>query len=150
MNRRNFLEKLLIFALGIVSAGVFAEAIVVIYRFLMPFQKRKTLKTFVCFSNNLLRGQAKEASLRGNKIILLNNEDKIVAFSATCPHLGCSVIWDRKGQTFLCPCHMAAFDKNGQVLTGPPPRPMDQYRVLIEGNSVFVFVPENYWAQREV
>ena len=149
MKRRKFLEKLLIFAFGIFCIGVFAEAIVVVYRFLMPFKKSKPLKTFTCFSKDILQGQAKEIQLRGNKLILINNEGSIIAFSATCPHLGCSVKWESKKDIFLCPCHMATFDKNGKVLEGPPPRPMDQYKVVIEGNSVFVFVPQNYWAQQE-
>lgn len=146
MNRRNFFNKFFLWVLGIFSTGLLIEAAVVMYRFLMPFRKQEPLKTFTCFYQDILEGQAKEINLRGNKLILINNKGEIVAFSATCTHLGCSVKWNPKNSRFLCPCHMAEFDKTGQVLNGPPPRPMDQYKVLIEGKSVFVFVPQNYWA----
>ena len=148
-SRREFFNKALICVLGIVGAGVIVEAVAVAFRFLMPSGDRKSFKTFICFRKDILQGQAKEINSRGNKLILVNNAGDVKAFSATCPHLGCSVRWDQKKSEFLCPCHMAAFDRNGEVVSGPPPRALDQYRVLIEGNSIFVFVPENYWAQRE-
>ena len=37
---------------------------------------------------------------------------------------------------YLCPCHDAKFGQQGQVLDGPPPRPLDRYaefRVTEEG-----------------
>lgn len=119
------------------------------YKFLMPSQRRKKFKTFVCYTVNLPAGKAIETRLRGNKIILINNDMAIRAFSAVCPHLGCSVVWNPKIKGFLCPCHLASFDVNGQVVSGPPPRPLDQYSVLIEGKSIFVFVSDNYWSQEE-
>ena len=148
MNRRTFINKALVWVLGFFSVAVLVEGTAVMYRFLMPFKKSKHLKTFTCFLNDLLPDQSKEIQLRGNKLILVNNKGAIDAFSATCTHLGCSVKWNKTSKIFLCPCHMAAFDRNGQVLNGPPPRPLDQYTVLVEGNSVFVFVPENYWAHK--
>lgn len=150
MERRGFLKRSLLWFLGIFSVGVLAETLVVMYRFLMPSRKRIPLKTFASFSTDILQGEAKEIQLRGGKIILINNEGAIMAFSATCPHLGCSVKWNPNRKEFLCPCHLAAFGKNGQVLNGPPPRPMDQYRVLKEGNIVFVFVPDNYLSRQEM
>ncbi len=150
MNRRTFFEKSLLWGIGVFCVGVVAESALAMFKYLMPFQSREALKTFTCFSKDLTEGAAKEIRLRGNKLILINNDGNVMAFSAVCPHLGCSVIWDEKEREFLCPCHMASFDNKGYVLTGPPPGPLSQYKVLIEGNSVFVFVPENYWAQKEV
>ncbi|MGE5072077.1 MAG: ubiquinol-cytochrome c reductase iron-sulfur subunit, partial [Anaerolineae bacterium] len=42
-------------------------------------------------------------------------------------HLGCTVSWKEDAQAFLCPCHDAKFSKEGVVLGGPPPRPLDRY-----------------------
>ena len=49
--------------------------------------------------------------------------DKIEAFSAVCPHLGCGVGWT--GAEFLCPCHNSKFAANGDKLTGPSKRGLD-------------------------
>jgi menaquinol-cytochrome c reductase iron-sulfur subunit len=52
--------------------------------------------------------------------------------SAICTHLGCIVQWQDAEQQFACPCHSAAFDRNGQVLSGPPPKPLVQLLTKIE------------------
>jgi Rieske Fe-S protein len=61
-----------------------------------------------------------------------------LAISLKCSHLGCSVIWDESQQTFRCPCHASAFDKQGLVINPPAPRPLDTYPVIIEGGMVKV------------
>jgi menaquinol-cytochrome c reductase iron-sulfur subunit len=58
--------------------------------------------------------------------------------SAVCPHLGCSVAWnDTKGQ-FVCPCHNGVFAQDGTLLSGPPPRGMDELDVRIESGRLQV------------
>ncbi len=129
--------------IAIFLVGFVAQSITIGYRFFMPSGKHPYLKTFTCFFSDIPDGYAKEIHLRGNRLILTNNKGNIMAFSASCPHLGCSVTWEMKEKIFLCPCHMAAFDNNGQVIKGPPPGPLNQYKVLIESNSVFVYVQDN-------
>jgi len=65
-------------------------------------------------------------------------EDKVVAFTAMCTHLGCAYHWDEKAKNFLCPCHTSVFGPDGSVLTGPAPRALDRYLVKIEGAKLFV------------
>lgn len=36
-----------------------------------------------------------------------------------CPHLGCSLIFNEKEQTWDCPCHTSRFDIDGKCLKGP-------------------------------
>jgi Rieske Fe-S protein len=61
-----------------------------------------------------------------------------IAFSNICTHLGCRVRWIDDQQQFFCPCHNAVFDQNGEVVTGPPPRPLDRFQVKIEDSQIFI------------
>jgi len=53
------------------------------------------------------------------------------ALSATCSHLGCRVRWDATSELYLCPCHGGAYDRNGRVVAGPPPRPLQRLAVRV-------------------
>ena len=60
------------------------------------------------------------------------------AVSATCTHLGCQVRWDTRATCFRCPCHGGVFNAEGQVLEGPPPRPLDRVETRVEAGTVLV------------
>lgn len=60
------------------------------------------------------------------------------AYSLICTHLGCIVKWEAAKRDFHCPCHAGKFDENGQVIAGPPPKPLTKYKVAVEGNDIFV------------
>lgn len=64
--------------------------------------------------------------------------EEIVAVSLVCTHLGCLVDWSAERREFLCPCHRAAFDARGNVLQGPPPRPLARLAVSVDGDRVRV------------
>lgn len=53
----------------------------------------------------------------------------VIAFSAECPHLGCSVGLSGDGRSFLCPCHTSAFRFDGTRKNDIPPRGMDRLDV---------------------
>jgi Rieske Fe-S protein len=57
------------------------------------------------------------------------------ALSAICSHLGCHVKWDAAGNHFRCPCHGGIYDRTGKVVSGPPPRPLDQLRVRVNAET---------------
>lgn len=59
-------------------------------------------------------------------------------FSRTCSHLGCLVRWNESQESFLCPCHGAVFDKNGAVVAGPPPEPLQKLEVKVESGVLYV------------
>jgi Rieske Fe-S protein len=75
-------------------------------------------------------------------VFLVRDGDQVKALSATCTHLGCQVRWDTEGKKFRCPCHGGAYDAQGQVVDGPPPRPLDTIDVRVDEstNSVMVRV----------
>jgi Rieske Fe-S protein len=70
--------------------------------------------------------------------ILTDNGRDYIAISNICTHLGCRVRWISDQSEFFCPCHNAVFDKNGNVVAGPPPRPLDRFEVKVENDQLFI------------
>ena len=70
--------------------------------------------------------------------VLTENGRDFVAMSNICTHLGCRVRWIADQEKFFCPCHNGVFDKQGNVISGPPPRPLDRYEVKVEGDQLYV------------
>jgi quinol---cytochrome c reductase iron-sulfur subunit, bacillus type len=80
----------------------------------------------------------KVSSEKGSAWVVKVAANQVVAFSPACTHLGCAYHWnDQKGE-FECPCHGSAFGKDGKVLRGPAPRPLDRYEVKLEGNELWL------------
>jgi menaquinol-cytochrome c reductase iron-sulfur subunit len=44
--------------------------------------------------------------------------------SNICTHLGCQTHWNEVEGLIECPCHGGQFDAEGNVIGGPPPRPL--------------------------
>jgi menaquinol-cytochrome c reductase iron-sulfur subunit len=63
------------------------------------------------------------------------------ALSNICTHLGCRVRWIAEREQFVSPCHNGVFDKHGFVVSGPPPRPLDEFSTKIEDGSLFIEMP---------
>ncbi len=62
----------------------------------------------------------------------------LVAYSQKCTHLTCAVIPDVEKGVIHCPCHEGLFDlKTGNVLAGPPPRPLPRIALEIRGDDVY-------------
>lgn len=69
--------------------------------------------------------------------VINHGEDKFTVFDVRCTHLGCPVSYDDAGKQFLSPCHNGVFDIKGNVVAGPPPRPLDQYQYKVEDGVLF-------------
>ncbi len=71
--------------------------------------------------------------------VFINRTDKgFLAMSSICTHLRCVVRWTEPKNIFECPCHGAKFNAVGEVLEGPPPRPMDIYPIKIVEDKIVV------------
>ena len=97
--------------------------------------------------SSVLAGTREELSSAESKIIRFGNKPVIVvrldsgdykAFSATCTHLDCTVQYRGDLGVIWCACHNGKYDLNGRVISGPPPRPLEPFRVVVKGEEVFV------------
>jgi menaquinol-cytochrome c reductase iron-sulfur subunit len=70
--------------------------------------------------------------------LLTENGRDFVAMSNICTHLGCRIRWIADEGKFYCPCHNGIFDRDGTVLGGPPPRPLDRFEVKVENDTLSI------------
>ena len=63
--------------------------------------------------------------------------DPVTILDTSCTHLGCLVQYDPRQGQILCACHGGKFDVQGQVMAGPPPRPLGRYAYRIEAGVLF-------------
>jgi menaquinol-cytochrome c reductase iron-sulfur subunit len=70
--------------------------------------------------------------------VLTDNGQDFVVLSNICTHLGCRVRWIADDGRFHCPCHDGVFAKDGTVVSGPPPRPLDRFENKVEDGILYV------------
>ena len=71
-------------------------------------------------------------------IVVRKADGEFRAFSATCTHLDCTVQYRRDMGVIWCACHNGKYDLEGRNIAGPPPRPLEEFRVDVENDEVFV------------
>ncbi len=71
-------------------------------------------------------------------ILISTAEGQLIALSGVCTHLTCTVRYDGDTGTLFCPCHNGRFDLSGNVLSGPPPRPLETFTVEVSGPDIIV------------
>lgn len=71
-------------------------------------------------------------------VLVRLGQREVVAFSQSCTHLSCAVIPRVAEGVFECPCHEGYFDlRTGKNLSGPPPRPLPQIALELDGDEVY-------------
>jgi len=68
-------------------------------------------------------------------------EGGVTVFVPQCTHLGCGYRWIAERELFLCPCHDSTFSIDGEVMSGPAPRPLDRFETRIEGGRIWIGAP---------
>lgn len=137
MERRKVLKSVVAFVpISAAFAGLAAMGV----RFITPVKREINRKIFTVGLEELpLNATKRFKDLQGRDLMIVRTgEREVKAISTVCTHLGCTVFWQKDRQEFFCPCHNGSFDKNGVVIAGPPPAPLDLYPVEIEGDNVFV------------
>ena len=77
-------------------------------------------------------------AFRKEKTFVVRLEGGFLAISSVCTHLHCIVNWNAMSKRFECPCHGAKFNKEGEVLEGPPPRPLDINKLEVAAGNVVI------------
>lgn len=140
VSRREFITKLGVFGALTIAILAFARNL---YLFFIPSKKKKTYhKYLVGKVDKIPVGKAKEILIQKKPVFVVHLEDGFKVFSGICTHLGCIVKWEENNNRFYCPCHKGVFAKTGEVLEGPPPAPLDEFTVEMDGNLVFVQVED--------
>lgn len=73
-----------------------------------------------------------------NCLLVRMSDSELVAYGQKCTHLSCAVTPRVAEGTLHCPCHNGVFDlRSGNVLAGPPPRPLPTVRLEVRGDDVY-------------
>ena len=135
MNRRKFLKSVLFF-LGSTALVSFVYPLV---RFLEPPGSGAQGGKTIVKRAEIPVGASKDIVVNNTPAIIINVPDKgFIALSKVCTHLGCLVEYDKPGKRLLCPCHAGTFSLTGNVLSGPPPKPLQKYSVKVEGEDIVI------------
>jgi len=150
-NRRSFLGALV--ALGSVFVGALLS--VPLIRFaIFPLIRRTTdlknspvgsLSEFNSLTEPAMRtiqieqidGWRKTVS---EKIVYVTKgqRNQICVLTSICPHLGCTVPWNKEKKQFICPCHGGTFSADGSRVSGPSQRGMDTLETSVQDGQLLV------------
>lgn len=132
LSRRSFI-KLSMAALGAAWAGVFVQ------RKIFPSGGGSTGQEPVEFPlAELPVGGTRSFTYSGKAAMALRTSESVKAFSLICTHFGCVVQWQPGERRFYCPCHEGFYDEFGEVLSGPPPVPLEAIPARIDGDRVII------------
>jgi menaquinol-cytochrome c reductase iron-sulfur subunit len=150
-SRRSFLGALL----GIGSLFVGALLSIPLLRFaLFPLLRRTTelksssvgeLSEFSSLTDPVLKtiqieqldGWRKTVSEKAI-YVTKDSQGKLCVLTSICPHLGCTVPWNKGRSQFTCPCHGAVFSSDGTRVSGPSRRGMDTLETSVQDGQLQV------------
>ncbi len=71
-------------------------------------------------------------------LLVQTPEGEYRAFSAICTHLDCTVQYRSEEKLIWCACHNGRYDLTGKNVSGPPPRPLEEFKVNVRGDEIIV------------
>lgn len=137
MDRRKFVN----YFLGASLAGAAASFLYPVIRYILPPKQVEAVvkKIAAAKVGEIAPNTSKLFKFGTSPAVLIHTlEGEFRAFSAICTHLTCTVFYEGDTETIFCPCHNGRFDLAGNVISGPPPRPLESFAVEISGDEIFV------------
>ncbi|RJQ46245.1 MAG: ubiquinol-cytochrome c reductase iron-sulfur subunit [Gaiellales bacterium] len=137
ITRRRFLG----FLFGLATALGLGAFVAPLARFSYPVLKGEVFERMLVANTTDLEplGEGVKFEYMDVPCHLIQEEDgSYAAFSMICTHLGCISRWEPERAVFHCPCHAGEFDPLGNVVAGPPPRPLDKLTLAVEGENIYV------------
>lgn len=153
ISRRDFIKTTTLWIGGFIGAIIAAPAIA----FLISPVLRRTqeagwidlgaldqyapgIPTLREFTRTQVNGWERTAMSYGAFVVRVD-DSTVRAFSNVCTHLGCHVNWHPDLQHYVSPCHDGHFDILGRNISGPPPRPLDEFRTKIDAGLLYIQLP---------
>ena len=137
IDRRKFLNSLL----GIGGIGGILSIFYPIVSYLIPpkMAEPKVNSVKAGSTNDFLANTYKIIKFGRTPVILIKTVDnQYKALSASCTHLDCIVQYKSDTKQIWCACHNGIYDLNGRNVSGPPPRPLEQYDVKIVKDEIVI------------
>jgi Rieske Fe-S protein len=137
VNRRRFLD-------GILGTGFATTVVAIVYpvwRYLIPpATGEPTTQSVVAAQASQVRPNSGMVFKFGSKpgLLIRTPEGELQAFNAVCTHLQCTVQYKTDTSQIWCACHNGLYDLAGNVVSGPPPRPLERLVVNQRGEDIVV------------
>lgn len=137
LTRRNLLN----FLLALTGTGILATIFYPLIKFITPPKGQEaSLSSVSAGKIGELKPNSAKIFKFGAKpgILILTQNNEYKAFSATCTHLNCIVQYKEDAQIIWCACHNGKYDLQGRNISGPPPKPLEEFEVFIKNEEIFV------------
>jgi Rieske Fe-S protein len=132
--RRTFLDVVL--GVGFVSSAL--AMVYPIVRYLIPPRTAEpaTASVVVTKLSEIAPNTGRVFRFGDRPALLVRTPDgDLRAFDAVCTHLECTVQYRADISQIWCACHNGMFDLGGNVVSGPPPRPLTPLIVNLRGEA---------------
>jgi len=137
LDRRGFLDSLL-------GAGFVSTLVAMAYpvwRFLIPPASGEPVtQSVVAAQASQVKPNSGMLFKFGSRpgLLVRTQNGELQAFNAVCTHLDCTVQYKADTSQIWCACHNGLYDLSGNVVSGPPPRPLERLVVNQRGEDVVV------------
>ena len=134
-------RRILNLLLGSGAAATLSAVFYPILRFVIPPNVvESSASSVVAATKSDLKPNEGKTFKFGTKpgILICTPTGEYRAFDAICTHLDCTVQYRADEKMIWCACHNGRYDLTGKNVSGPPPRPLEEYDVNARGDEIIV------------